>query len=79
MDIVDRGALGEWGIPALDSMREMRFETCQMQGTVFGVRTFEFLIDEEDLPKINMDKIDLYTVDVTDYFRVKKCILEKLK
>jgi hypothetical protein len=79
IDTLGRGALGEWGIPALDSLGESSLMICQMQGKVFGVRTFDFLIDEDELPKINMDKINLYAVGVTDYYRVKKCILEKLR
>jgi hypothetical protein len=79
IDAIDRGALGEWGIPALDSMGESYFNLCQGEGKVYGVRTFDFLIDEDELPNINKDKINLYTVVVTDYYRVKKCIVEKLR
>lgn len=80
IDAIDRGgALQEWGISTVSPMAESSFESCQLQGKIFGVRTFDFLIDEEVLPNINPEMINQYTVEVTDYYRVKKCVLERLR
>jgi hypothetical protein len=79
IDTIDRGAWADWGLPSLNQSAMMKVSSCTISARMFGVRTFDFLIDEEDLPRINKEKIDLYTVEVTDYFQAKQCILEGLK
>jgi hypothetical protein len=76
-DQIDRRAWSEWGLRPSSSDLSHEIYMCNSEGKVWGLKTFEFLFDDEDTSRIV--RKDLYVVNATDYFRVKQCFLERLK